>query len=593
MINAVNKFYSKTLIGLICGLSLLLGFLGSFLFSAKAQAYLDGFDPGNIMSDYVMGSSSTMDEASIQRFLKSKNHCNDRNLAKMRGYEHLGYHVRDGHFVCMADESFNGESAAHIIWQAAKDYGVNPQVLLVLIEKEQSLVTDTWPNQKLQYAHATGFACPDTADCDPLRSGFKNQIRQAAQLFGDVLKGGWSNYPAYSTKAIAYNPNPACGSMNVYISNRATSALYRYTPYVPNRAALNAGYGIGDSCSAYGNRNFYNLFTDWFGSTNRFIVRDGMLDGYNKVGGLATLGNPTMNEKCGLKDNGCYQTFEKGVLYWTPKFGAHALIGGNHQRWMQLGYEHGILGYPVSNEIPTKDGGTYQAFEGGAMYYSPGVGSFENYGMIRKAYEKFGFENGFLGYPVSKVTCGLKHGACLQTYQNGTLYSIPNIGDKIMYGGIRGKWIDYGCENGVLGFPVGDEKCNNKGDCSRQFENGTIYWTQGRGYVSYGEIAKKYNSIGGLNSSFGAPSMDQRCGIKDNGCYQTYQREGGSIYFSARSGAHTLYGGIRSKWVDSGYEWGGLAYPTDDEHPYNGGTLQNFQGGTIAWKNGRAVINYK
>src|SRR5699024_261440 len=38
-------------------------------------------------------------------------------------------------------------------------------------------------------------------------------------------------------------------------------------PYQPNRAALNAGYGTGDGCSAYGNRNFYNYFTDWFGST--------------------------------------------------------------------------------------------------------------------------------------------------------------------------------------------------------------------------------------------------------------------------------------------------------------------------------------
>ena len=28
-----------------------------------------------------------------------------------------------------------------------------------------------------------------------------------------------------------------------------------------------AGYGTGDSCSAYGNRNFYNYFTDWFGET--------------------------------------------------------------------------------------------------------------------------------------------------------------------------------------------------------------------------------------------------------------------------------------------------------------------------------------
>ncbi|MGO2521374.1 MAG: FG-GAP repeat domain-containing protein, partial [Microbacterium sp.] len=31
--------------------------------------------------------------------------------------------------------------------------------------------------------------------------------------------------------------------------------------------ALRAGYGTGDGCSSYGNRNLYNYFTDWFGST--------------------------------------------------------------------------------------------------------------------------------------------------------------------------------------------------------------------------------------------------------------------------------------------------------------------------------------
>ncbi|MFZ1523014.1 MAG: hypothetical protein WAS94_03260, partial [Candidatus Saccharimonadales bacterium] len=39
------------------------------------------------------------------------------------------------------------------------------------------------------------------------------------------------------------------------------------TPYRPNQAALNNLYGTGDGCSAYGNRNFWRFYTDWFGST--------------------------------------------------------------------------------------------------------------------------------------------------------------------------------------------------------------------------------------------------------------------------------------------------------------------------------------
>ena len=235
----------------------------------NASAYLDGFDPGNIMSDFVMGNKNTMTEAQIDDFLHSKNPCNRAYDDEVRYYESQGYHysIKDNRVLCMADDTFNGKSIAKIIWQAAQDYSINPQVLIVLLEKEQSLVTDPWPNDR-QYAKATGFGCPDTSSgCDPAYSGLETQIRKAASLFREVLDGGWSNYPAYTTQFIYYNPSASCGGSNIYIQNRATSALYRYTPYQPNAAALAAGKGTGDSCSSYGNRNFYNLFTEWFGNT--------------------------------------------------------------------------------------------------------------------------------------------------------------------------------------------------------------------------------------------------------------------------------------------------------------------------------------
>lgn len=135
-----------------------------------------------------------------------------------------------------------------------------------MLEKEQGLITDSYPNS-YNYRAATGYGCPDTAACDTKYYGFKNQVRNAAAMFRSVLDGGWSNYPAGRTNYVQYHPNRNCGGTNIYIENRATSALYRYTPYQPNSAALSAGYGTGDTCSSYGNRNFYMYFTDWFGST--------------------------------------------------------------------------------------------------------------------------------------------------------------------------------------------------------------------------------------------------------------------------------------------------------------------------------------
>ena len=75
------------------------------------------------------------------------------------------------------------------------------------------------------------------------------------------------SYRAGRNNVIQWDVPLSCGTSTVYIQNQATANLYIYTPYQPNKAALDAGYGTGNSCSAYGNRNFFNWFTDWFGST--------------------------------------------------------------------------------------------------------------------------------------------------------------------------------------------------------------------------------------------------------------------------------------------------------------------------------------
>ena len=143
------------------GMMAMLGFLvvKNMAFSSAIHPAYNGFDAGNIITDYVMSDYSSMSEGEIQAFLKSKNPCNNTNVALASYYSSHTYHIENGHFVCMADERFDGESAAHIIWQAAQDFRINPKVLIVLLEKEQGLVTDTWPNFDLQYRSATGYGC--------------------------------------------------------------------------------------------------------------------------------------------------------------------------------------------------------------------------------------------------------------------------------------------------------------------------------------------------------------------------------------------------------------------------------------------------
>ncbi len=235
-------------------------------------ANLANFDPGYIISDYQMGNYNSMSEEEIQAFLTSKNPCNNTNynayVSLTNTYPNIKWHFENGHFICLSEELFgdgeeigSGETAARIIWQAAQDYKINPQVLIVLLQKEQGLITDDFPNSR-QYRSATGYGCPDTAACSSKYYGFKNQVRRAAAMFRTVLNGGWTNYPL-GENYIQYNPAASCGGSIVNIKNLATSALYRYTPYQPNAAALSAGYGTA-YCGAYGNRNFYSYFEDWF-----------------------------------------------------------------------------------------------------------------------------------------------------------------------------------------------------------------------------------------------------------------------------------------------------------------------------------------
>ena len=250
-----------------------------FTFSARYHGAVDNdaeaaslanFDPGYIISDWQMGNYNSMTEAEIQSFLWAKGKCYNTSFSAVGtrvdyfsdSTPPTTWHVKDGHTVCLAEEDMNGESAAHIIWQTAQDYKINPQVLIVLLQKETGLITDPIPNS-WDYQRAAGYGCPDTAACSSKYYGFKNQIRNAAALFRTVLDGGWTNYPL-GDNYVQYNPNAACGGSVVNIRSLATSALYRYTPYQPNAGALAAGYGTA-ACGAYGNRNFYLYFQDWFG----------------------------------------------------------------------------------------------------------------------------------------------------------------------------------------------------------------------------------------------------------------------------------------------------------------------------------------
>lgn len=227
--------------------------------SASAASAVN-FNAGRIIDDGVFTASGSMNTSQIQAFLNSK--------VPVCDTWHAPGYGQNPPFICLKDYVEGGRSAAQIIYDTAQQYQINPQVLIVLLQKEQGLVTDTWPLNS-QYRTATGYGCPDTAPCDSQYYGLTNQLNWSGKMFRAILNNSPTWYTPYvlGNNYIRWNPQASCGGSTVNIENRSTQALYNYTPYRPNQAALNAGYGTGDGCSAYGNRNFYLYFTDWFGST--------------------------------------------------------------------------------------------------------------------------------------------------------------------------------------------------------------------------------------------------------------------------------------------------------------------------------------
>lgn len=214
---------------------------------AKAAVPIDDAYNNRIIDDQVFLNSGAMSAGQIQTFLNSK-------VASC------------GNGFCLRNYSQGGKSAAQIIADVSGSVGVNPQVLLATLQKEQSLVTNPAPSQ-----HALGFAmgygCPEGPGCNPAYNGFTNQVTLGARLLragtarncGDngLLPGWWVNPKWRAGQTVTVDGRATL------METCATGSLYNYTPHRPDSAYRGATNGV----LYFGNYNFIKNFTAWFGST--------------------------------------------------------------------------------------------------------------------------------------------------------------------------------------------------------------------------------------------------------------------------------------------------------------------------------------
>lgn len=252
----------------------------------RAQAY----NGARLIDDSVFRQTNTMTRSQIRSFLTSKNsgikdrtftfNCASAGSQAEELYENAG--APCGKKVLSSD----------IIYYASKVYGLNPQVILATMQKEQSLITTTNPTS-WQINQAMGYACPDSGGCGS--SNFFYQIDNGAWVLRYHYERARRNMTWWRTSTTwtcgttknYYKPSlyPNVGTTFIddngvsfrkhTLFNAATSSLYCYTPHAYNNPK--GLYGLpkyGTKGMYYtGSYNFVKFFNAWFGSTTS-SVRD-------------------------------------------------------------------------------------------------------------------------------------------------------------------------------------------------------------------------------------------------------------------------------------------------------------------------------
>lgn len=239
-----------------------------------------------------------------------------------------------------------------------------------------------------------------------------------------------------------------------------------------------------------------------------------------------------------------YRDYQNGRAYWTPQSGVHEVNGLIEAKYFNVG-AHGVIGEPTTDETQTPDGtGRYNHFKGesngvaSSIYWTASTGAQFIQGAIRDKWAALEWERGPLGYPTESETTASDGVSKYNNFQkHGTIYWSPAHGAQAVMGRIYDKWADYQYDARSLGKPVTSETVTPDG-------------------------------IGRFNVF-----------------------EGGSVYWSAATDAHSVNGAIRDRYAALGWEQSYLGYPTSDEYDISGGRRSNFQHGFITWNASTGRVN--
>jgi hypothetical protein len=178
------------------------------------------FNRNYVVSDDEFFDSSTLTAREIQNFLTAKS-------SPLANY-------------VTTDIDGNQKPAAEIIYTAAITYDINPKALLVMLQKEQSLIEGADP-AAANYDWALGYGACDSCDMnDPDLAQFKGF---AIQMDRAAARMRWF---ADHQNVLPYFNEKSVDGVLVKAANLATAILYSYTPHI------------------HGNYLFWRVWQRWF-----------------------------------------------------------------------------------------------------------------------------------------------------------------------------------------------------------------------------------------------------------------------------------------------------------------------------------------
>ncbi|MCS4535972.1 alpha/beta hydrolase-fold protein [Corynebacterium sp. HS2168-gen11] len=215
------------------------------------------------------------------------------------------------------------------------------------------------------------------------------------------------------------------------------------------------------------------------------------------------------------------EDFSNGRAFWSPETGAFALGGAINAHYAEVGGPGSWLGFPLGTERPIVNGGRYVAFQNGNIYWHPKLGA---YAVPRDLVEKWGelkWENGDLGYPVE--TAAKIGEGYVQKFEHGYVVRRPDNKNHWVRGAIAAKYTELNTAASPLGFPTSDEILL-PGGAFQKFDNGSIYWSPATGaHVIYkGLIFDAWGQASYERGAYGYPTSDQTI-VPNSGEYVTFQ----------------------------------------------------------------------